>query len=64
MQTIGIEPDRLQQYFVSAAEGDRFRQLSAEMDYKIRSLGPNPLKSSNLPTVKTTSKPNLAKSKK
>ncbi len=44
MQTIGIEPERLKMIFISAAEGERFRQLAVEMDNIIRRLGPSKLR--------------------
>jgi coenzyme F420-reducing hydrogenase delta subunit len=43
METIGLERERLQMVFVSAAEGERFRQICVDMDATIRKLGPNPL---------------------
>ncbi len=43
METIGLETQRLQVVFVSAAEGERFRQICIDMDATIRKLGPNPL---------------------
>jgi F420-non-reducing hydrogenase iron-sulfur subunit len=58
MESIGFERERLQMIFVSAAEGDRWRQLCQEMDAKIRELGPNPLKKlqSTIPTKKSVVK--------
>jgi coenzyme F420-reducing hydrogenase delta subunit len=44
MESIGLEKDRLQIIFVSAAEGERFKNLCTDLDRKIRSLGPNPIK--------------------
>ncbi len=44
LESMGIEKDRLQQIFVSAAEGERFRQLTVEMDTTIRKLGPSKLR--------------------
>jgi len=47
METFGLERDRLGMIFVSAAEGERFKNLSIEMDQKIRKLGPSPIKAIN-----------------
>lgn len=44
MHTIGLEPDRLKMIFISAAEGERFRQLAVEMDNTVRRLGPSKLR--------------------
>jgi len=44
LETIGLEPERLKMIFVSAAEGERFRQLAVEMDTIIRRLGPSKLR--------------------
>jgi len=44
LESMGLERERLQMIFVSAAEGARFRQLCIQMDETIRKLGPNPLK--------------------
>jgi len=52
---MGIQKERLKMIFVSAAEGERFRQLCIEMDTVIRKLGPNPMKS--LPSTPTPATP-------
>jgi len=44
MESMGIERERLQIVFVSAAEGDRYRQICIDMDAKIRALGPSAIK--------------------
>ena len=41
---IGIEPERLEMYFLSSAEGVRFAEIANEMTERARDLGPNPLK--------------------
>lgn len=43
LETIGLERERIKMIFVSAAEGDRFRQFAVEMDNTIRKLGPSKL---------------------
>jgi len=55
LETMGIQKERLKMIFVSAAEGERFRQLCIEMDTVIRKLGPNPMKS--LPSTPTPATP-------
>jgi coenzyme F420-reducing hydrogenase delta subunit len=40
---VGLEPDRLEIYFLSAAEGARFAEIATEMTERARRLGPNPL---------------------
>lgn len=42
---VGLEPERLEMFFLSAAEGIRFAEIAAEMTERARALGPNPLKS-------------------
>ncbi len=44
MESMGLEKERLEMIFVSAAEGSRFRQLCIKMDEQIRKCGPNPMK--------------------
>ena len=39
----GLEPERLDMFQLSAAEGDRFRQIADEMTARITKLGPTPL---------------------
>jgi F420-non-reducing hydrogenase iron-sulfur subunit len=41
---VGLEPERLEMYFLSSAEGVRFAQIATEMTERARQLGPNPLK--------------------
>ena len=38
------ERDRIQMMFFSAAEGERFRQLTTKMDQTIRRLGPSKIR--------------------
>jgi coenzyme F420-reducing hydrogenase delta subunit len=40
----GIEPERLEMYNLSAAQGQRFAAIANEMAEKIRVLGPSPVK--------------------
>ena len=45
LQSIGLEPDRVAMYNLSAGMGVRFAEITREMTEKIRQLGPNPIKS-------------------
>jgi F420-non-reducing hydrogenase iron-sulfur subunit len=40
----GLEPERLEMFFLSSAEGVRFAEIATEMTERARKLGPNPLK--------------------
>jgi F420-non-reducing hydrogenase iron-sulfur subunit len=42
---VGLEPERLEMFFLSAAEGVRFAEIATEMTERARALGPNPLRS-------------------
>ena len=44
LDAIGIEGERAQLYNLSSSEASRFAQIAIEMDEKIRTLGPNPIK--------------------
>jgi len=44
---VGLEPERLEMFFLSSAEGVRFAEIAAEMTERARRLGPNPLKGSD-----------------
>ena len=41
---VGLEPERLEMFFLSSAEGARFAEIATEMTERARRLGPNPLK--------------------
>lgn len=45
LKSIGIEPERVAMYNLSAGQGPRFAEITREMTEKIRQLGPNPIKS-------------------
>ena len=47
LKELGVEPERLQMYNLSSAQGARFAEIAIEMVEKIRELGPTPIKSSN-----------------
>jgi coenzyme F420-reducing hydrogenase delta subunit len=40
----GLEPERLEMFFLSSAEGLKFAEIATEMTERARRLGPNPLK--------------------
>ena len=44
LQDIGISPERVAMYNLSAAEGPRFVEIAREFTEKIRSLGPSPIR--------------------
>ena len=44
MQEIGLEPERLEMFFLSSAEGGRFAEIVREMVDRARELGPSPLR--------------------
>ncbi|MBU2431534.1 MAG: hydrogenase iron-sulfur subunit [Proteobacteria bacterium] len=41
---LGIEPDRVQMYHLSSAQGARFAEIAAEMVETVKKLGPTPVK--------------------
>ena len=41
---VGLEPERLEMFFLSSAEGAHFAEIANEMTERARQLGPNPLK--------------------
>lgn len=44
LQEIGIEPERLDMFFLSGAMGATFADIAHQMTERIRELGPNPIK--------------------
>lgn len=46
LKEIGIEPERLEMYNLSSAEGPRFAQIVTEMNDRLTRLGPSPLRKS------------------
>ncbi len=43
LTALGINPERLQMYNLSAAMGSRFVEIAQEMTEKVRALGPSPV---------------------
>lgn len=46
LNAIGLEPERLDMYFVSGGMGATFAEIAQEMTARIRELGPSPLRAS------------------
>ncbi len=44
MDSVGLEPARLQMHYCSAAEGQKFQKTMVDMSAKITALGPSPLR--------------------
>ena len=44
LDEIGIEPERLEMFNLSSAEGPRFAAIATEMSQRIARLGPSPLR--------------------
>jgi F420-non-reducing hydrogenase iron-sulfur subunit len=44
LKSIGLEPERLEMYFVSGGQGATFAKLTTEMVERVKKLGPNPMK--------------------
>jgi coenzyme F420-reducing hydrogenase delta subunit len=40
---LGLEPERVEMYNLSAAQGLRFAEIAREMTEKIKNLGPSPI---------------------
>jgi len=45
---VGLEPERLDMFFLSASQGAHFAEIATEMTERARRLGPNPLKNSGM----------------
>jgi coenzyme F420-reducing hydrogenase delta subunit len=43
---VGLEPERLDMFYLSASQGAYFAEVATEMTERARRLGPNPLKAS------------------
>jgi F420-non-reducing hydrogenase iron-sulfur subunit len=43
LEELGIEPERVQMYNLSSAQGPRFAEIATEMTEKIKALGPSPV---------------------
>jgi F420-non-reducing hydrogenase iron-sulfur subunit len=45
LEEIGLEPERLEMFNLSSAQGSRFSEIAIEMTEQVRKLGPSPIKS-------------------
>src|SRR3972149_3212146 len=45
LEEVGLEPERLEMFNLSSAEGMRFAEIVTEMSRRIKRLGPSPLRS-------------------
>jgi F420-non-reducing hydrogenase iron-sulfur subunit len=52
LEKIGIEPERVAMYNLSAGEGPRFAEIAREMTKKVQELGPSPIKKGKKKTSK------------
>jgi coenzyme F420-reducing hydrogenase delta subunit len=43
IEEVGLEPERLEMFNMSAAMGPRFAEVAREFTERIRALGPSPL---------------------
>ncbi len=48
LKELGIEPERVEMYNLSSAQGARFAEIANEMTQRIRALGPTPVKTSTM----------------
>lgn len=44
LEEIGVEPERVEMFNLSAGEGPRFAAIANEMHNRIKELGPSPVK--------------------
>jgi F420-non-reducing hydrogenase iron-sulfur subunit len=44
LESIGIEPERLEMFFVSGGMGATFAEIAREMTERVKKLGPSPVK--------------------
>jgi coenzyme F420-reducing hydrogenase delta subunit len=43
LKEIGMEPERVEMYNLSSAQGPRFAEIASEMTERTRQLGPSPV---------------------
>ena len=48
LATLGIDPDRLEMFNLSAAMGPRWAQICTEFVERVRALGPSPVHAARL----------------
>ena len=44
LKELDIEPDRVQMYNLSSAQGPRFAEIATEMTEKVMEMGPSPMR--------------------
>jgi coenzyme F420-reducing hydrogenase delta subunit len=44
LEELGLEPERVEMFNLSAGEGPRFAEIALEMVNRIKQLGPSPVK--------------------
>jgi coenzyme F420-reducing hydrogenase delta subunit len=44
LSELGLEPERVEMFNLSAAQGPRFAEIAREMTERIKNLGPSPVK--------------------
>lgn len=54
LKEIGLEPERVEMFNLSSAEGTRFAAIVAEMNERIAQLGPSPLRRSDAMSSRVT----------
>jgi coenzyme F420-reducing hydrogenase delta subunit len=52
LQTIGLEADRIRMFNLSSAMGKQFAEAATEMTAQIAGLGPSPLRSAELQSIR------------
>jgi coenzyme F420-reducing hydrogenase delta subunit len=55
LSEIGLEPDRLEMFNLSSAEGNRFAEIVTEMTERLAKLGPSPLRAESTRGMSTLS---------
>jgi coenzyme F420-reducing hydrogenase delta subunit len=46
---VGLEPERVEMYNLSAAQGTRFAEIAREFTTRVRDLGPSPVRTDKKP---------------
>jgi F420-non-reducing hydrogenase iron-sulfur subunit len=52
LEKIGMEPERVAMYNLSAGDGPRFAEIARDMTEKVKELGPSPIKKGKKKTSK------------
>jgi len=62
MAEAGLEPDRLEMFNLSSAEGTRFAEIVTQMSARLERLGPSPLRASAVPDASADASPTWSRS--